>query len=176
MPVSDWVPIASVAASALVGFGVPYVVTRHERRDLRADVLRHVGDIERLRWAPTEWDEFRKAVFALRGAALVAGADREIVDRYIFLAAVARRESDADWAINPYPAVADEPGGGGISVKLGDLVSDAATMLAEHLWHPLRNSRRVARLLAASRVEERRLRSEPGERFGRSIDWSPLRF
>ena len=83
MSVTDWVPIASVVASAAVGLGVPYVVARHERRDLRADVLRRVGDVERLRWAPADWDEYRKAIFALRGAALVAGANREIVDRYI---------------------------------------------------------------------------------------------
>ena len=83
---SDWVPIASVVASAVVGLGVPLVVTRHERRDLRADVLRRVGDVERFRWAPSEWDAFRQAIFALRGAELVAGAQRDIVDHYIFLA------------------------------------------------------------------------------------------
>jgi len=41
--------------------------------------------------------DLRQSIDALRGAALVAGAKREIVDRYIVLAHVARRSSDHTW-------------------------------------------------------------------------------
>lgn len=174
MSVTDWVPIASVAASAAVGLGVPYIVTRHERRDLRAEVLRRVGDVERTRWAPQEWSEFRQSIYALRGAALVAGADRDVVDRYIFLVHVARRSSDDSWERDPDP----DSGGGGIPGQLGSLTSDAASLLAEHLWHPLRNQRRVKRGLAKSREEEAdfRAQDEDLEPFFAAIDWSPPRF
>jgi hypothetical protein len=170
--VSEWVPIASVVASAAVGLGVPAVVTRHERRDLRADVLRRVGDVERLRWAPSEWDEFRQAIFALRGSALVAGASREIVDRYIFLAHVARRASDAAFEVAPDPEF-----GGGIWGPLADLTTDAATMLAEHLWHPVRKRRLMKRWLRDNRKAEDALR-QGGDDDGDSlrIDWAPPRF
>jgi hypothetical protein len=170
--VSDWVPIASVVASGAVGLGVPYVVTRHERRDLRADVLRRAGEVERLRWAPADWDEYRQAIFALRGAALVAGANREIVDRYIYLAHVARRASKESW--EEYPVA--EEGGGAISGALADLVTDAATMLAEHLWHPFRKRPMARRLLKQSHEEEATIRRHEAELPYGQIDWTPYTF
>jgi hypothetical protein len=166
--VSDWVPIASVVASAAVGLGVPFVVTRHERRDLRADVLRRVGDVERVRWAPADWDEYRQAIYALRGAALVAGAKREVVDHYIFLAGVARRSSDRSWD--------GDPKGGAIPTRLANVTTDAAILLAEHLWHPIRKHRFVQRRFDQSRTAVDALREESATDLFDKIDWSPPMF
>jgi hypothetical protein len=167
--VSDWVPIVSVVTSAGVALGVPLITTRHQRRDLRADVLRRTADLERLRWAPAEWDAFRQAVVALRSAALVAGADREIVDRYIFLAHVARRASDASFEVSP-----DPEHGGGISSDLADLVVDAAILLTDHMWHPVRKRWAVKRSLDESRAAEREMRATDDD-FP-PINWSRPRF
>jgi hypothetical protein len=169
MSVSNWVPIVSVVSSAAVGIAVPLVTTRHQRRDLRADVLRRTGDLERLRWATEEWDEFRQAIVALRSAALVAGADREIVDRYIYLAYVARRKSDVAFDMDPDPEY-----GGGIPTALFDLVADGAILLTEHMWHPVRRRWTVKRLLASNKARERKVREEDDD--VPQINWSPPRF
>jgi hypothetical protein len=121
--------------------------------------------------APADWDEYRQAIFALRGAALVAGANREIVDRYIYLTQVARRASQELWTIDPHPD--PEEGSGAISSALADLVTDAATLLAEHLWHPFRKRRMIGRLLSESHKGEATLHDE--EKYGR-VDWTPYSF
>jgi hypothetical protein len=138
-------------ASSVLG---PLVTQRKERRDLRAEVLRQIGQVEQARWAGVPWNEFRTAVVALRAAALVAGASRELVDRYIFLAQAARQTSDASAGLYP-----GEEGGGAISPELGRLVDGAATLLADHLWHPIRNRVSVQRRLAQSRNAEAKLRA-----------------
>jgi hypothetical protein len=108
-------------ASSVIG---PLLADRGTRRALRGDVLRSLSQVERTRWAGGEWqwDDFRAAKHSLRAAALVAGANREVVDRYLRLATVARQESDRSAELVP-----DEEGGGAVSSTLGTLVSDSAS-------------------------------------------------
>jgi hypothetical protein len=77
-----------IAAGALGGALVtsvlqPTISQRGARRDVRADVLRRVADVESTRWADESYPEFRTAIIHLRAAALVAGANRRVVDRYL---------------------------------------------------------------------------------------------
>ena len=90
--------VGRAVVSAIVG---PLIAQRHERRELRAAVLRGISQVERSRWAtPGSWDDFRVAVVALRAAALVAGAKREIVEYYLFVAQVAGKASSDDLELN----------------------------------------------------------------------------
>lgn len=163
------VDIAQLAGGALGGavassLLAPIIGQRKERRDLRANVLRWIGELERKRWADASLDEFREAVVALRAAALIAAAHRDVVDHYIFLAQVARQASDA---------AADHSGGdpdaSGIPTPLFNLVGDAASLVVDHLWHPYRKRVAVARGLRKNRTAERALRNDEEMDVG----WSP---
>jgi hypothetical protein len=109
----------------------PLVTQRMDRRQLRAAALRGVGAVERARWGDVDWEEFRKAVVELRSAALVGGAGRELTERYLLLAQVARHASDD-------AIVLQGDLEGGIPKPLAELVHLAAAALVDHLWHPLR--------------------------------------
>jgi hypothetical protein len=152
----------------------PIISQRGARRDVRADVLRRVGDVESTRWAETGWDEFRAATVHLRAAGLVAGANRSLVDRYLYLALVARRQAEKSWAqmLRELGPNAEELGSS-IPIPLGELVRDAATLLTESLWHPYRDHWSVRRRLRALEDRERELRdSEDGQDF----NWSEPHF
>ncbi|HMJ01340.1 MAG TPA: hypothetical protein VK506_00265 [Conexibacter sp.] len=113
----------------------PLVTQRLDRRQSRAEVLRAIAAVERSRWGHIERDQFLNAVIALRSAALVAGARRELTDRYIELCEQARSESEAGFETSGVPE------DGSISRALVRSVSDAAEALVEHVWHPWRTWR-----------------------------------
>jgi len=152
-----WV-VAGTVGGALVSALGPLITQGRERRDVRADVLRGIGDVERARWAPVEREDFRAAVISLRAAALVAGVNREAVDRYARLAQVAQRMSEDSWEVIPDPEY-----GGGIPGALGELTRSAAKLLTDSVWHPYRKRWSVRRALAALGSEEQALRSDEDE-------------
>ena len=80
--------VSELVTAALAGGAASTIIEllgqRRERRDLRAAVLRALSQVEQTRWAPASWEDFRETVFGLR-AALVAGANREVVDSYVLL-------------------------------------------------------------------------------------------
>ena len=158
--------LGGAVVSAIVG---PLIAQRHERRDLRASVLRAISQVERTRWAPISWEDFREAVVALRAAALVAGANREIVDYFLFLAQVAQEASSNNFEPSDDPIYT-----GGISTVLADLVRDAAENLVDHLWHPVRKRRSVGKALAGLQRREEALRAHEGSHDERDFPWSTV--
>ncbi|MGH2968702.1 MAG: cupin domain-containing protein [Solirubrobacteraceae bacterium] len=109
----------------------PLIARRRKRRDLRAAVLRGVSEVERARWAgAASINEFREAVVGLRASALVAASNREVVERYIFLAYAARRASDDSWEMRGGEVKAGE---GEISTPLSDITRDAAAAPVDHV-------------------------------------------
>jgi hypothetical protein len=134
----------------------PAISQRRERRDTRADVLRAIGEIERARWAPTaDRETFRAAIVSLRAAALVAAADRDVVESYALLAQYGRRMSEASWEAHH-----DEEVGGYISLNLAQLTTQSARVLTDSIWHPYRKRRNVRRRLTELHLDEERLRDE----------------
>jgi hypothetical protein len=149
----------------------PIISQRGARRDVRADVLRRIADVESTRWAETGRDEFRAATVHLRAAGLVADANRSLVDRYLYLAQVARRQ--AEKMRGQLGREEAEAIGSSIPVRLHELVRDAAELLTEHLWHPYRKRWSVSRQLRTIEDRERALRDS---KEGRTFDWSEPRF
>lgn len=148
--------VSGALGGALVSATIaPLIAQRHERRDLRANVLRAISHVERTRWAPTNWNEFRDAVVTLRAAALVAAANREVVDYYLVLAQIAYAEST-----NDFDETIDPDYTGGLDSRFADLVRDAAETLVDHLWRPIRKRRAVKIALAALRAREHDLRED----------------
>jgi hypothetical protein len=141
----------------------PLISQRHERRDVRANVLRAVAEVERARWAPAEREPFRATIINLRSAALVAGVNREAVESYARLAQYAQRMSEDSWEVIP-----DEEFGGGIPGSLGDLTRHAATLVTDIVWHPYRKRRSVTHGLAKLRADEGALRAGKADR---DIPW-----
>src|ERR1035441_4485442 len=92
-----WVVVGTVGGALVTSVLGPLITQGRERRDVRAEGLRGVGGVERARWAPVEREDFRAAIISLRAAALVAGVNREAVDRYAHLAQVAQRMSEDSW-------------------------------------------------------------------------------
>lgn len=168
------IDLADLAGGALSGALVtsvlgPIVAQRRERRDTRADVLRAISTLETTRWAPREWDDFRKGVSTLWAAALVANAPRALVAEYIQLAYVARRASERSWEELP-----DEEHSGGIPGDLASLTRDAAATVIDHIWHPhhrrLLTRRDLKRLATKTKVVKQKLRED-----GQPVDWTEWR-
>jgi hypothetical protein len=153
--------LGGALASSVLG---PLISQRRERRDVRADVLRAFSVVERTRWAPLEWDDFRAALTELRSAALVAGVDRRVVEPYLRLAQVARANSEDSWERHH-----DEEVGSFISSKLGDLLRESAELLTDVAWHPYRTRGRTRSKLEKLHTAEAVLESDEDES---DIRWS----
>lgn len=167
------IDLAQLAGGALGGAIVssvlgPWIVQSRDRREARADVLRQLALVERTRWADRtrSWDAFQDAARGLRASALVAGAPRALVDRYIRLATIARRMSERSAQAAP-----PEEGGGGIVVGLADLPRDAASRLTDHLWHPRRRGWRLSRDLRELDRKEADFRADELLQRVDPIDW-----
>ena len=149
-----WVVAGTVGGALVSSVLGPLITQGRERRDIRADVLRGIGDVERARWAPVEREDFRAAIINLRAAALVAGVNRDAVDRYAGLAQIAQRMSENSWEETPGPEFA------GIPIALSELTRSAAQLLTDSVWHPYRKSWSVRRRLAALKAEEHALQHD----------------
>jgi hypothetical protein len=147
--------LGGALASSVLG---PLIAQRRERRDVRADVLRAIGAVERARWAPFERDDFRATLIDLRSAALVAGVNREAVDRYVDLAQVAHQVSADTWE-----KWRDEEGRseGAIPGSLSNLTTRAAMLLTDEVWHPYRRRWSIRRGLRQLKSDEEKLRNGP---------------
>jgi hypothetical protein len=157
--------LGGAIASSVLG---PWIAQGRDRRDLRANVLQQLALVEERRWAsPTQpWDPFRDAAQALRAAALVSRAPRELVDLYLRLATVARVASERS-----LQEVPPHEGGGAINSDLNELVQDAAAYLTDHLWTPVRRRHTLSRNLAAIRTDEQALRDAERRGDYDSNDW-----
>jgi hypothetical protein len=124
-------------------------------------VLRYIGELEGARWAPTKYPEFRGCVVKLRAAALIAGANREALDSYIYLAQVAHGLSLQTWEMWDGE---EEAGAGAIRGDLSTLVGDAARLLTESVWHPYQSRLGVRRGLADVKRAEAEMRADDSER------------
>ncbi len=122
--------LGGAVASSVLG---PWIAQSKDRRDVRAEVLRQLALVEQTRWAgpASSWETFRDAVHSLRAAALIAAVPRDLVDRYIRLATIARRKSEESAQLRE-----PEDNAGGIVAGLSDLPRDAAWRHTDHLWHP----------------------------------------
>jgi hypothetical protein len=143
----------------------PVLLDRRERRSARAEVFPRLADVERARWS-REGDvpSFREKTQALRAAALIAGVRRDVVERYILLATVARATSEGDAELR---AGIEEAGG--IPLALGNLVTESLILLSDALWHPRRTWFIAGRRLRQSQRDEQALRANDSE-------WSPVRW
>ena len=174
-----------IDATALVGGALggaavqsvlePLVGQRHLRRDLRANVLQAVTDVEANRWAPYDREQFRQAVAKLRSSVLVAGLPRRPAEFYLEVASAARMVSDRDWG-ETGGGDEDFPGGA-IPSSLSDLVQNAAAAVVAAAWHPFR-SRPLARfrqhrLTAEKAAVTKELVEEPRTRIQWEHVWIP---
>lgn len=96
---------------------------------------------------------------------LLAGVHRAAADRYVVLAQVAQRSSEASYEEHP---VLDE-GGGAISTALAELVADTAAVLADSVWHSYWSRLLARRKLKTLREREQELRADPDED---DIEWA----
>jgi len=172
------VGVAELVGGALGGAIVTSVITpllaqRIDRRQHRASALSALGLIEQSRWGDEDFRAFREAVRKLRTTALVAGADRTLVDRYLLYAQVARQTSDWNVEIaDGYPEAA------GIPTSLANLVRAAAEALVDHLWHPWRTRIFRAHIVRQlDRAVDRIKRADEERNMAPTIAWevTPIR-
>lgn len=172
------VGVAELVGGALGGAIVTSVITpllaqRIDRRQHRASALSALGLVEQNRWGDKDFQAFREAVRKLRTTALVAGADRTLVDRYLLYAQVARQTSD--WNVESadgYPEAA------GIPTSLANLVPATAEALVDHLWHPWRTRIfRAHTVRQLDRAVDRIKRADEERNMVPIIDWAvtPIR-
>jgi hypothetical protein len=146
----------------------PLFGQRHERRDLRAGVIRSLAELQRTRWAPHSKSKFRHAVTDLRTAALVAGGNRALIEEYISLACAGRTLSERSFDENPDPEF-----GGGIDIGMADLISEAAAAVMDFTWHPwLRRPTR--RIVLAGLARRKAAVARELEEDGTHLDWDSV--
>lgn len=140
--------LTGALGGALVSsIAAPYILRGPERRSTRAEVMKAVLRLERVRWAHhggSTYHDFNAAIIDLKATAMIAGVDSKLVDKYTYLAAVARSASDED-----LDRTSDVEYGGGISSSLSDLVRHSAKAVMFALRSPIR-----ARLIRTSTMEE----------------------
>jgi hypothetical protein len=121
--------VGGAAAQSVLG---PIFGQVHYRRELRAKVLDGLATVERERWAASDdRSAFRGAIVQLRGAGLVAGLDRELLDMYVMAAAACYGKSLRRWEES-----GGDPEGGTISMALSYYVRDCAEAVRSYVWHP----------------------------------------
>jgi hypothetical protein len=155
--------VGGAAAQSVLG---PIFGQVHYRRELRAKVLDGLATVERERWASSEdRSAFRAAIVQLRGAGLVAGLDRELLDAYVVAAAACFGRSLRSWEES-----GGDPEGGTISMPLSYYVRDCAEAVRAYVWHP-----RWAATIR--RITRRRLRTKKSETTAAAeADEQPIRW
>lgn len=166
------VDVAALAGGAVGGAVVQSVLgplfgQRHERRELRAKVLRKIAEIEDTRWVPAKKEVFLETANELSSLALVAGINRRAVELYLVLAAAAREKSEESLE----RAGGDLEAGGGVRLSLSELVRDAATFVTDCVWHP-HLQRPITKLrLRRLEVKKREVTTEMDKPYER-IHWN----
>jgi hypothetical protein len=121
----------------------PLVMNGSARRDIRATVLRRIGEVERRRWAPGSWDALLESAAALSAEALVAGMPRDLVDVYV---AAAR----ASFLTGEQMMEDQDEDRGCIPPDLAHVCRRSADLVIRAAWHPKRT--RITRRHALSRL------------------------
>ncbi|MBL8160001.1 hypothetical protein JNJ66_06100 [Candidatus Saccharibacteria bacterium] len=131
----------------------PYLMQSKDRRTARAKALNAMLEVEANRWHPVGYDTFKLKVIKLRAAALIATTDRELVESYIYISAVAH-----NYSCSPDNEFNDDEHSGGIPVELAAAAREAGEHLTKVLWYPVRTApllfylkRKLNRRLAATR-------------------------
>lgn len=147
-----------VVGGVLGGVAAPYLTSARDRREARARVAEALGHLEQQRWAFNgSQEDFRTALTAFTGAALVAGLPRGVVERHEHFAGVARWLSQQDYESQP-----DSHFAGAVPSRVADLVKAHLVLVRRHVWSPWRARlgyrravRDLARAEAAVRAEMR---------------------
>lgn len=131
------VDVTALTGGALGGAVVqsilgPLFGQRHERRELRAKVLRKIAAVEDTHWVPAKKEAFLESANELSSLALVAGINRRAVELYLVVAAAAREKSEESLD----RAGGDLETGGGVRLSLSQLARDAAAFVTDCVWHP----------------------------------------
>ncbi|OZD06445.1 hypothetical protein CH275_09485 [Rhodococcus sp. 06-235-1A] len=129
--------VASIIGALGIGsFAGQYLIGSQQRRQLRSEVLRHLANTERTRWAGAlssdpSFQQFKDSIRELETAAIIARVPRRPLRLYIQLATAARLMSDDD--------VEEKDGqeeAGGISTALSRCVRSSAAQLSRLMWSP----------------------------------------
>lgn len=116
-----------------------YVGAGRQRRELRARVLAALRTCEMERWVdlsnPSE-KPFIDLIRDFEAESLVARIPRKAVVEYASLSLA------ASW-VSGDAAQDDEEGRGGIPSELSDVVREAATLITDLTWHPVRSGLRT---------------------------------
>jgi hypothetical protein len=131
----DIAQVTSVLTAA--GFGSilgSMLAQGKDRRLARAEALKAVNAVERLRWAPTEWDEFVTATHDASAALLLAQVPQRLSRGYLEVAFFAYFLSTGAWVdqtdVDPEQRIPQVSGG------VSKAVRSAARVVVTALWHP----------------------------------------
>jgi hypothetical protein len=106
-----------------------------QRRQVRADALLALSEVESNRWWSTEANAtakpFIQAARTLQAACVIARVPRKAVTEYLIYAQAALWQSHENWELNP-----DDDSGPSIEAHFSQLVRDAAKALADVIWAP----------------------------------------
>lgn len=130
----QWVPL--LGALGVSGLIVGWAGAGKARREVRSGVLKALATAESSRWAnTTPFSEFNAAIRELETTALVARVPRDAIRHYAVLAEASRRLSDDSYSELEGD---EEMGAGGINGYYAGLVRDAAHIITQLAWSPLR--------------------------------------
>lgn len=141
MSASNTTPAWLIIISSIVGGGVvgsivsTYITSGREARVARAKVRERLFVAEHLRWADSDYQEFRQAISKLEATALIARTPRELVQRYIYIAEVAHYTEiwwRKDCEQRGFPQMSPRS----LPLDLAELVDRTILILVTHLWHP----------------------------------------
>jgi hypothetical protein len=136
--------VGSVLGGGIAGTAIStYVTATRQGRKARASVRRRLADAENLRWCDEDTKDFRRALTRLEAAALLARVDRRLIQRYSWLATVARYQDALEQAsvLGLPPRY--------LPVQLAALLDHAVETIALAVWHPARWRRRRKRAIWA---------------------------
>ena len=122
----------AVGGAVIQSIIAPALLNSRARRDLRAQVLRRIGDVERRRWVPRTWDELNESLAGLTADALVANMPRDLVDIYAAASRASLLASEAS-------AEEDIEGNGYIPSRLADFCRACSEAIVRAAWHPHRS-------------------------------------
>lgn len=121
--------LSAILGAIVTGLAGPYFMQSKERRVMRAKVLDAIMNVEKSRWGTSSYEDLLIKISELKAVALMASADRKLVNYYVWLAEVSHRsvQVDEDAARRRWMPE-------GVAV----LTEDTLEAVSLTLWHPLR--------------------------------------
>lgn len=141
--------IGGALISSLIG---PYITQSKDRRNARANVIRSLTDVEKLRWGKNQYQELNSAIAELKSAGLIALADRQLIEYYSSLALTSYHSARED-------IVEGEEKMWLIPLALGKHIDDTLESLSLTLWHPWRTKLRRNAMLRVLKQKEFEIRT-----------------